>query len=150
MPGLASVALGTAPIFGGVLLGVMAGNLRAPDVRGSIKQDLDLLDRIPEDQTERRAELQRSIDSRIDDLIAVEDRRRSVRDAVVSYEGNWRDIVLFVCAMLFTYVWWHVSHQRADWLAVFIVMILASVLTAGYVLRGLRGSLAQVLRRKRE
>ena len=45
MPGIAEIALGAAPIAGGALLGVAAGNLKPPDVRGQIKQDFDLLDR---------------------------------------------------------------------------------------------------------
>ncbi len=47
-----------------------AGSFKGPDVRASIKQDMDLLDRIPPEQVERRAELQRVIDLRIDDIIA--------------------------------------------------------------------------------
>jgi hypothetical protein len=57
MPGIAELALGAAPIAGGALLGVTAGNLKAPDVRGLILKDMDLLDRIPDDQPElKRAE----------------------------------------------------------------------------------------------
>ena len=33
MPGIAEFALAGAPIAGGALLGVVAGNLRGPDVR---------------------------------------------------------------------------------------------------------------------
>ena len=43
MPGIAELALGAAPLAGGALLGLVAGNLRGPDVRGLIKQDMDLL-----------------------------------------------------------------------------------------------------------
>ena len=66
MPGIAELALAGASIAGGALLGIAAGNLRPPDVRGMIAKDMDLLDRLPEDQVERRAELQRVIDLRID------------------------------------------------------------------------------------
>ena len=62
MPGFAEFALAGAPIAGGALLGVIAGNLRGPDVRGLINQDMDLLERLPPEQAERRAELQRVID----------------------------------------------------------------------------------------
>jgi hypothetical protein len=147
MPGLASMALGAAPIFGGVFLAAAAGQVKGPDIRGVLKQDLDLLDRIPREQTLRRANLQRTIDERIDDLVAASDRRRALQSAMSSYEGNWRDIVLFCCAVLFSYVWWHVNHQRADWLPMFCVLILASVMTAGYALRGMRRSLIHLLRR---
>ena len=54
MPGFAELALGAAPIAGGALLGVAAGSLKGPDVRGMIAKDMDLLDRIPRDQPELR------------------------------------------------------------------------------------------------
>ncbi|MEO8814719.1 MAG: hypothetical protein ABI307_01845 [Mycobacterium sp.] len=150
MPGLASMALGAAPIFGGALLGVTAGQLKGADIRGIIKQDLDLLDRIPGEQAKRRADLQRTIDARIDDLVAASDRSRALRAAASSYQGNWRDIVLFVSAVLFTYVWWNVSHDRGNWLPMLVALILASVVTAGYALRGTIRSLARLLRRRDE
>ena len=114
MPGIAEIALGAAPIAGGALLGVAAGNLKPADIRGQIKQDFDLLDRIPAEDTERRANLQRSINRRIDELVTAGDRTRELREAALSYKGNWRDIVLFVCTMLFTFIWWHVSHARTN------------------------------------
>lgn len=142
MPTLLSMALGAAPVFGGALVTAAAGQFRGPDLRGLIKQDLDLLDRIPADQVERRARLQRTVDERIDDLVAASDRNRALRTAALSYQGNWRDLVLFVCSLLFTYVWWHISHERGNWLPMFVVLILACVLTAGYALRGTIRSLA--------
>jgi hypothetical protein len=148
MPGLASMALSTAPILGGALLGVAAGQLKGPDFRGTIKQDLDLLDRLPPEQTARRAALQRTIDQRIDDLVEANDRSRALRALASSYQGNWRDVVLFLCAVLFTFVWWNVNHQRPNWLPMFIVMILASAVTAVYALRGTRRSMARLIRRR--
>jgi hypothetical protein len=136
MPGIAELALGAAPIAGGALLGVAAGGLKGPDVRGIIKQDLDLLDRIPPEQTERRASLQRSIDERIDDLIVASEKSRSLREAALSYRGNWRDIVVFICAILFTIIWWNVSHSRTNWLPTFVLMILLSIAAAIYAGRG--------------
>jgi hypothetical protein len=136
MPGIAELALGAAPIAGGALLGVAAGGLKGPDVRGMIKQDLDLLDRIPPEQTERRAGLQRSIDERIDDLIVASEKSRSLREAALSYRGNWRDIVVFICAILFTIIWWNVSHSRTNWLPTFVLMILLSIAAAIYAGRG--------------
>lgn len=64
MPGFAEIALRAAPIAGGALLGAVAGNLKGPDVRAAIKADLDLLDRIPADQTQRRAARSRVIGAR--------------------------------------------------------------------------------------
>ena len=43
MPGIAEIALAGAPIAGGALLGVAAGNLRPPDIRALIVKDMDLL-----------------------------------------------------------------------------------------------------------
>ena len=148
MPGIAELALGAAPIAGGALLGITAGNLKAPDVRGMIKQDLDLLDRLPPEQTQRRANLQRYIDMRIDDLITAGDRSRALREAAASYRGNWRDVVLFICSVLFTVVWWHVSHSRTNWMLMFIVMILLSIVTGLYAARGVLRALQTLLRNR--
>ncbi|HNM86350.1 MAG TPA: hypothetical protein PKI77_17740 [Mycobacterium sp.] len=137
MPGIAEIALAGAPLAGGALLGLAAGNMKAPDVRGLIKQDMDLLDRLPVDQVERRANLQRVIDQRVDDLIIGADKAQSLREVAMSYRGNWRDIVVFVCALLFTIIWWNVSHNRANWLAMFLAMILLCVVTAAYAGRGI-------------
>src|SRR3979411_373701 len=132
MPGIAELALGAAPIAGGALLGIAAGNLRGPDYRGMIAKDMDLLERISEDQPELKVRLRASIDQRIDDLITTTERSREIRLAALSYRGNWRDIVVFICAILFTIVWWNVSHSRANWMLMFIVMIIASVAAGVY------------------
>jgi len=150
MPGIAEIAMAGAPIAGGALLGIAAGNLRGPDVRGLIKQDMDLLERIPPEQTERRAELQRVIDIRVDDLIAAVDKNRSLLEVAQSYRGNWRDIVVFICAVLFTIVWWNVSHSRANWLVMFIVMIIVSVAAGIYAGRGLLRAIAHFSHRNRD
>jgi hypothetical protein len=145
MPGIAELALGAAPIAGGALLGVAAGNLRPPDVRGLIVKDMDLLERIPEDQPELKARLKASIDHRIDDLISTTERTRELRVAALSYSGNWRDIVVFLCAVLFTIIWWNVSHSRSNWLVMFIVMIIVSVIAGVYAGRGLVRALGNIL-----
>jgi hypothetical protein len=146
--GIGQAAMGAAPVFGGAMLAIAAGQFRGPDFRGTIKQDMDLLDRLPPDATERRANLQRSIDDRIDDLVDAADRGRMLRKAATSYHGNWRDVVLFACAVLFTIVWWHVKHERANWLPTFIVLIVFSVVTAGYAALGAIHSTASLLRRR--
>jgi hypothetical protein len=148
MPGIAELALGAAPIAGGALLGVAAGNLKAPDVRGVILKDMDLLERIPDDQPELKSRLKASIDQRIDDLISAAERSREIRLAALTYRGNWRDIVVFICAILFTIVWWHVSHSRANWLVMFIVMIILSVVTGIYAGRGLLRAVRTFLHRR--
>ena len=130
------------------MLGVIAGNLKPPDVRGMIVKDMDLLERLPADQPERRARLQASIDQRIDELITAGERTRELRDAAMSYRGNWRDIVLFLCALLFTYVWWNISHARSNWLVMFIAMVLLSVATGIYAGRGIARAIRTFLHRE--
>jgi hypothetical protein len=147
MPGIAELALAGAPLAGGALLGLIAGNVRGPDVRALIKQDMDLLDRIPEDQVERRAELQRVIDLRIDDIVASVDKSRSLLEIAQSYRGNWRDIVVFICAILFTIIWWNVSHSRSNWELMFVVMILVSIIAGLYAGRGIFRALRTILKR---
>lgn len=147
MPGIAELALGAAPIAGGAMLGVIAGNLKPPDVRALIAKDLDLLDRIPPEQVERRERLQASIDNRIDELITAGERSRELREAAMSYGGNWRDIVVFLCAVLFTIVWWNVSHSRANWLVMFIAMIIVSVAAGIYAGRGIVRAVRSFLHR---
>jgi hypothetical protein len=146
MPGIAELAMAGAPIAGGALLGVVAGNLRAPDIRALVKQDMDLLERLPPEQVERRAELQRVIDIRIDDMIAAVDKQRSMLEVAASYRGNWRDIVVFVCAILFTIIWWNTDHTRNDYWLMFGVMILVSVAAGIYAGRGILRAIGTYLR----
>src|SRR3954449_1888519 len=146
MPGIAELALGAAPIAGGALLGAVAGNLKGPDFRGMIVKDMDLLERIPEDQVELKARLKASIDQRIDDLITTTERSRELREAAASYGGNWRDIVVFICAILFTIIWWNVSHSRSNWLLLFIVMIVLSIVAGIYAGRGVVRAIIRVAR----
>jgi anti-sigma-K factor RskA len=153
MSGLAGLALGAAPIAGGALLAAAAGQLKGPlrtgDFRDLIKQDQDLLKGIPPEQTARRAELQRTIDERIDDLIAATDRNRALRQEASGYQGNWRDAVLSVCIVLFAVIWWNASHSRTNWLPMFIVLILLAVVTAFYAARGFVTSVRKTMHRHR-
>ena len=95
----------------------------------------------------RREALRRSVDDRIDELIVAEDKARQLRATASSYEGSWRDIVLFACTVLFWIVWWSVDHDRDSWLPVFITTIVASVVAGGYAVRGLRRGMRRVRRR---
>lgn len=149
MPGIAELALGAAPVAGGALLGLAAGTFKGPDVRGAIQADMDLLERLPADQVERRAALQRSIDMRIDDIVTAVERNREIRSLAASYSGNWRDIVVFICAVLFTIVWWNVSHDRTNWLVMFVVLIALSVLAAVYASRGIFRGIATYMHSRR-
>jgi hypothetical protein len=146
--GLGSIALGGAPIFGGALLAIAAGQFRGPDFREQLKQDMDLLDRLPADAPQR-AELQRTIEGRIDDLVETADRSRSLREAAMSYQGNWRDIVLFLCVLMFTIIWWDVKHSRSNWLVMFVLLIVLSLVTAVYALRGILRSAISLMHRRR-
>ncbi|GAB3010158.1 hypothetical protein [Mycobacterium bourgelatii] len=148
MAGLGQIALNSAPVFGGVMLAIAAGQLRGPDFRALIKQDMELLEKLPPEAAERRAELQRTINARIDDLIEAADRGRALRQAAMSYQGNWRDIVLLLCALLFTIIWWDVSHSRSNWLPMFILLIVLTVVTAVYALRGVGRAVASALHRR--
>jgi len=137
MSGLANFALAGAPIAGGALVGLIAGNMRGPDVRGLLKQDMELLELLPPDQVERRAELQRVIDMRIDDIIAGVDKSRSLVEMAQSYRGNWRDIVVFICAILFTIVWWEVADRaKGQFWPMFVVLILLAIVAGMYAGRG--------------
>jgi cation transport ATPase len=113
-----------------------------------IAKDMDLLERIPDDQPELKARLKASIDERINDLVEATEKSRALREAAISYSGNWRDIVVFICAILFTIVWWNVSHSRSNWLVMFIVMIILSVVAAIYAGRGIARAVGNFLHRR--
>jgi hypothetical protein len=150
MPGIAEIALGAAPIAGGALMGLVAGNLKGPDFRGMIKTDLELLEMIPPENTSLRADLEASINRRISDLIVSTEKSRELREAASSYKGNWRDSVLFLCAVLFTIVWWNVPHSRSNWLVMFVVLIALSIVVGLYAGRGILRALRGVGRRTQE
>jgi hypothetical protein len=95
-----------------------------------------------------RAELQRTIDVRIDDLINLIDRSHSLREEASAYKGNRRDVVLFVCVVLFAAIWWYVPHSRTNWLPTFIVLILLTAVTAACAVRGLIRSLSNTKRQQ--
>ncbi len=94
------------------------------------------MDRLPPDPTALRADLQRTIDARVDDLVDTVDRTRALRRTAMSYRGNWRDVVLLLCVLLFTYIWWDVARDRSNWLVMFVLLLLLSVITAVYAFRG--------------
>ncbi|MFM8599834.1 MAG: hypothetical protein ACKOB8_12645 [Mycobacterium sp.] len=136
MTGLADLALGAAPIAGGALLGVVAGNLKPPDFRGMITSDLEMLDMLPAEDVELRAALKASIDRRIRDLIDGTEKSRQLREIAASYQGNWRDAVLFICAVLFTVIWWNIPHSRSNWLVMFVFLIALTAVVGLYASRG--------------
>jgi len=139
MAGLAQIAAGTVPVAGGALLAVVASQLggSGPNSLAMIKQELDLLDQLPAELTDRRGDILRDVGIRIDNLIAVGNKSRSLREAAGSYKGNWRDVVLFVCVVLFAVIWWDLDHSKSNWLPVFVVLIVLAMLSASYASRGL-------------
>lgn len=147
MSAIANFAMAGAPIAGGALVGLIAGNLRGPDVRGLIKQDMELLELLPPDQVERRAELQRVIDIRIDDIVAGVDKNRSLVELAQSYRGNWRDIVVFICAILFSIVWWEVADRaKGQFWPMFVVLILLAIIAGMYAGRGVVRAIKSLVR----
>jgi hypothetical protein len=131
MSGLGAFALGAAPLAGGLLVGGMAGKGRpsVPDLRASIKSELELLERIPEDQVTRRAGLEQVIAQHIDDLVVAVETSRQLRQRNSYFTENWRDVVLFLTSVLFTVVAWYADHHRPLWLPLFIAATLLSVVT---------------------
>lgn len=146
MPGIADLALGAAPIAGGALMGILAGSFKGPDFRGMIKSDMELLEKIPPENVTLRADLEASINRRINDLIVSAEKSRDLLEVATSYKGNWRDIVLFLCAVLFTLVWWNVPHSRTNWLVTFIVLLGLSAIVGFYATRGVLRAIKSVRR----
>jgi hypothetical protein len=54
---------------------------------------------------------------------------------------------LFLCAVLFTIVWWNVPHSRTNWLVMFIVLIALTTVVGLYAGRGILRALRSVGRR---
>lgn len=148
MAGIGDMALGAAPIAGGAMLGALAGTIKGPDYRALIKSDIELLNSLPDENVELRAELKRTIDERVYELITTIDRNRDLLSTASSYKGNWRDVVVFVCALLFTLVWWNVPHSRTNWLITFIVLVILSVVIGVYAARGVVQVLKRMFRRR--
>jgi hypothetical protein len=48
---------------------------------------------------------------------------------------------------LFIIVWWDVDHHRSNWLAMFILLIVLSVVAAVYALRGVLRTASSFVRR---
>lgn len=55
--------------------------------------------------------------------------------------------MVFICTVLFTIVWWHVSHHRTNWLPMFIVLIVMSVIAGAYAARGALRAVKHLARR---
>lgn len=141
---IGDIALGAAPIAGGAMLGSLIGTFKGPDLRAALKTDIELLKSIPEENVELRAELQRTIDLRVHELVEVLDRNRDLRMKAGTYRGNWRDSVLLLCSLLFTLVWWNVPHTRSNWLVTFVVLVIVTVVIGLYAARGIIAALRRM------
>ena len=141
---IGDIALGAAPIAGGAMLGSLIGTFKGPDLRAALKTEIELLKSIPEENVELRAELQRTIDLRVHELVEVLDRNRELRLKAGTYRGNWRDSVLLLCSLLFTLVWWNVPHTRSNWLVTFVVLVIVTVVIGLYAARGIIAALRRM------
>jgi hypothetical protein len=71
------------------------GGPSAPDLRAFIKSEMDLRERIPEDQVTRRAALEQVIAQHIDTLVVAIEKSRQLQRRTSYLTENWRDLVLF-------------------------------------------------------
>ena len=140
MTGLGALAVGAAPLAGGLLLGGMAGkgNSSVADLRAVITSELELLQQLPEAEVARRAALKRMIGEHVDALLVAQEKSREFqsRTRYFTEGGHWRDIVLFVTILLFAVITWHADHHRPVWLPLFIATLVMSVIVAIAVVRG--------------
>ena len=145
MTGLGALAVGAAPLAGGLLLGGMAGkgNSSVADLRAVITSELELLQQLPEAEVARRAALKRMIGEHVDALLVAQEKSREFQRKTRYFTEavHWRDIVLFVTTLLFLVIIWHADHQRPIWLPLLIATTVMAVGTAIYVVRGFLTSL---------
>jgi hypothetical protein len=142
MVGVGAIVTGVAPLAGGLLLGGMAGKSgpSGADLRAVIISELDILQRIPEDEVVRRAEFKRMIGEHVEALLVAQEKSREFKRRTRYFTEHWRDIVVFVTTLLFLVVIWYGDHHRPIWLPLLIATILMSVVTAISVVRGFLSS----------
>ncbi|WNG92163.1 hypothetical protein [Mycobacterium sp. ITM-2016-00318] len=142
MVGVGAIVTGVAPLAGGLLLGGMAGKSgpSGADLRAVIISELDLLQRIPEDEVARRAAFKRVIAEHVEALLVAQEKSREFKRKTKYFTEHWRDIVVFVTTLLFMVVIWHADHSRPIWLPLVVATIVMSVVTATPVVRGFLAS----------
>ena len=69
------------------MLGTLVGTFKGPDLRTALKSDIELLKSPPEENVELRAELQRTVDVRVYELVAFLDRNHELRQTAGSYRA---------------------------------------------------------------
>ena len=140
MTGLGALAVGAAPLAGGLLLGGMAGkgSSSIPDLRAVITSELELLQQLPETEVTRRAALKQMIEEHVDDLLVSQEKSREFqrKTRYFTEEGHWRDIVLLVTILLFAVIAWHADHHRPVWLPLFIATLVVAVITVIALVHG--------------
>jgi hypothetical protein len=139
MVGVGALVTGVAPPAGGVLLGGMAGKSgpSGPDLRAVILSELDLLQRIPENEVARRVAFERMIGEHVEAFLVPQEKRREFKRKTRYFTEHWRDVVVLVTTVLFIVIIWHADHHRAVWLPLLIATIVMSVVTAIPVVRGI-------------
>jgi membrane protein YdbS with pleckstrin-like domain len=50
--------------------------------------------------------------------------------------SNWRDLALFLTAVLFVVIAWYADHDKWHWLPLFVAVSLIAAVTAFFALRG--------------
>lgn len=148
MVGLGQIALDSAPVFGGVMLAVAAGQFKGPDYRGMIKQDMDLLDRLP--RTPPTGVPICSGPSTPASTTWSRPPTAAARCAGPHCPTRATGETWCCCsAVLFTIVWWNVSHARSSWLPMFILLIVLSSVAAAYAFRGVLRAASAFARKRR-
>ena len=96
MVGVGAIVTGVAPLAGGLLLGGMAGKSgpSVPDLRAIILSELDLLQRIPEEEVDRRAAFKRVIAEHIEALLVAQEKSREFKRKTRYFTEHWRDIIV--------------------------------------------------------
>ena len=79
---------------------------------GLSSSELDLLQRIPDDDVARQAALERMIGEHVDALLVAQEKSREFqsRTRYFTEEGHWRDIDYLVTILLFAVITWHADH----------------------------------------
>jgi len=106
MVGVGALVTGVAPLAGGVLLGGMAGKSgpSGADLRAVIISELQVLERIPDDEVARRAAFKRMIGDHVEALLVAQEKSREFKSRTRYFTEHWRDIVVLVTTLLFVVI----------------------------------------------
>src|SRR5215218_6312859 len=81
MVGVGAIVTGVAPLAGGLLVGGIAGKSgpSGADLRAIILSEMDLLQRIPEEEVARRAAFKRVIAEHVEALLVAQEKSREFK-----------------------------------------------------------------------